>query len=189
MRLSLKHILLSSFLAFEVTPAAQAQANLGAPTQFLQACDTDNLTYDRLHSHVSRQNWTKITEEGVVEEFFPDLSSEGVENAAVFEFNYADSQSSEAWYLGILKARVPEGLILYCQLRSFDQSVDGLRESLERSLRLTGQKIPSPEDSEVYNYAKGDETTYYDVWERKLEEGDYVFAVGKTIVYAVGNSN
>lgn len=189
MRLSLKHIFLSASLALAAAPAAQAQANLGASTQFLQACDTDNLTYDRLHSHVSRQNWTKITEEGAVGEFFPDLSSEGVENAAVFEFNYADSQSTEAWYLGILKARIPQGLILYCQLRSFDESVDGIRESFERSIKLSGQKIPSPEGSEVYNYSKGDETTYYDVWERKLEEGDYVFAVGKTIVYAVGNSN
>jgi len=189
MRLSLKHILLSPLLAFAVAPAAQAQANVGASTQFLQACDTDNVTYNRLHSHVSSQNWIKISEEGVVEEFFPDLSNEGVENAAVFEFNYADSQSSEAWYLGILKARVPQGIILYCQLRSFDQSVDGLRESFERSTKLSGQKIPSPEDSEVYNYAKGDETTFYDIWERKFGEGDYVFAVGKTIVYAVGNSN
>ena len=102
MRLNLKHIFLSLVIALSAAPAAQAQANLGASTQFLQACDSDNVTYDRLHSHVSRQNWTKITEERVVEEFFPDLSSEGVENAAVFEFNYADSQSSEAWYFCLL---------------------------------------------------------------------------------------
>ena len=176
-------------MALAATPAAYAQANLGAVSEFVRACDSDNVTYDSLHNHIAAQNWNKFTEEGVVEEFFPDLANQGVENAAIFEFNYADSQSSEAWYLGIAKTRVQQGVILYCQLRSFDQSVEGIRERFEQDLKLSGQKVSSPEDSEVYNYSNGSENTFYDIWERKYGEDEYVFAVSKTIIYAVGNSN
>ena len=188
MPMQFKHIILSAVLVFAAAPLAYAQSS-GVGTQFTAACESDNVTFGDLRSHVSGQGWSQITEEGVIEAFFPDMASGGLEDAAVFEARTNNSQAASALYLGVMKARVEEGLILVCQLRSYGSSADGLREDFEKVSKLSGVKVPSPEDSEVYSYNSGNERFFYDLWERKFGEGEHVFAVGKTILYPARSSN
>ena len=199
MRFNFKHIALSAALAAAAPMTAHAQAEFGATGQFLHICDGEQPTYNGVISQVAPQDWVQLSESGVVADFFPESANVNVENAAIYEFNSnnfqpldendASSTPTERWYLGVMKARVPEGLLLVCQFRSFDQNIEGLREDFEQASPLQKQKIDSPDGSEAYAYTDGTGRSFYNLWERKFGEGDYVFALGKTIFYPARSNN
>ncbi len=199
MRFNLKY----AFVFASVLSAQQAFTNEGpiekrplffTTAQFLDVCDASAETYSDFVSLAEKKMWSKVSDAGVVSKFFENKAD--FENLSVFEYSSLelgrmneDFLLDEAYFLAVAEYNFKGRVGLMCQIRSYSGSAgDLLIEDFEKSTVLVASRnlaretISTNPDFQKYVYYPETQNSFYNVWDRRLDNGEFVFALSKTLI-------
>ena len=187
-----KPLTLSLALVLCCNAFAKDNATFGVTSQFLNICDSEASSYEAIGDSINEEYWSQVSEVDLIEDFFPSTDANIINNdIAVYEyfnqgadelFKRAGVLPTEKWFLGVARLNIANKKVIICQIRSYDESIDGLREDFERSTILKKEVVSTESDFKKYAYFSDSKNSFYNVWERQLQDDGYVFAISKSTV-------
>lgn len=101
----------------------------------------------------------------------------------------ADFPMTEEWFLAVTEGKLQGRSTTMCQIRSYAENVEGLKADFERSVmsvpsgpsgQLLKETVSTDAELKKYIYYPEAKDSFYNVWERRLNDGEFVFALSKT---------